>query len=66
MGTLLTDDQLEPLYEALLADFEQHGAAAIVRLRETDVAAYFNLIAGLVTREINLNVVDTRGQQEPQ
>ena len=59
------DDRLEPLYEALLADFEQHGAAAIVRLRETDVAAYFKVIAGLVTREVNVRDVDSREQEEP-
>ena len=60
-----TDDRLEPLYEALLADFEQHGPAAIEKLRETDVVAYYNLIASLLPQEINLNVADTRGQEEP-
>ena len=61
----ITDDRLEPLYEALLADFEQHGAAAIEKLRETNVVAYYNLIASLLPQEINLNVFDGREQEDP-
>src|SRR5450759_3195305 len=36
----------------LLADFEVHGADAIVKTREADPAAYIRVIASLLPREI--------------
>ena len=60
------EDRLEPFYEALLADFEQHGPAAFARLREIDVVAYFELIAGFVPQEVDVRVVDGREYEGPQ
>jgi len=41
----------------LLANFEQHGAAAIVKARETDPAAYVRVIASLLPREIKVDPI---------
>jgi len=40
--------------EALLADFEQHGDAAIERVRAENPLAYLKLIAALVSNEIGI------------
>ena len=39
---------------ALAADFKQHGAAAIEKVRETQPAAYLKVCAMLVPREMKL------------
>ena len=48
----------ESLLEAVVRDFERHGAAAIERVRQEDPAAYFRVVAQLVPKEVGLTGVD--------
>jgi hypothetical protein len=40
---------------ALADDFDQHGRAAIIRMREEDPAAYVRLVAQLMPKEFEIN-----------
>jgi Family of unknown function (DUF5681) len=40
------------LLEALADDFSEHGAASVVKMRQTDNTAYIKTIAALLPREI--------------
>lgn len=48
----LTEDFLS----AMAQDFEQHGKAAIVEVRENDPSKYLTVVAQLVPREAELNI----------
>jgi len=42
----------------LLADWEEHGAAALIKTREKDPAAYVRVVASLLPKEIDLGASD--------
>lgn len=42
----------------LQADFVEHGAEAIKKLRETDVAAYVRVVASVLPKEFDLKTKD--------
>ncbi len=44
----------EAFVAALCEDFEVHGVAAIVRVRETDPVAYVKVCAGLLPRQLRI------------
>ena len=44
----------ESMLDALANDFEQHGAAAITKVRETDPGAYLRTIASLLPKQVGL------------
>ena len=44
----------EIFFEALLADFEKHGASAIERVMAENPLEYLKLIAALVSNEIGI------------
>jgi hypothetical protein len=46
----------ENFLQVLADDFEQHGTAAIVKVREEDPAKYLTVVAQLVPREAEVNV----------
>lgn len=48
----------EAFIEALHNDFNKHGVAAIVEVRETKPDQYLKVIASLLPKDINLNVND--------
>jgi len=48
----LTEDFLSAMAE----DFEQHGKAAIVEVRENDPSKYLTVVAQLVPKEAELNI----------
>jgi hypothetical protein len=48
----LTEDFLK----ALADDFDQHGKAAIVEVRQEDPAKYLSIVAQLVPKETDVNV----------
>lgn len=39
----------------MLADWEAHGADAIIRMRESDPAAYVRIVASLLPRHVGLD-----------
>lgn len=45
---------------ALYEDFQQHGVAAIQECREAKPDQYLKVIAGLMPKDMNLNVNDAR------
>jgi hypothetical protein len=46
----------EDFLSALCADFEEHGTASIVTMRENDPASYVKVVAGLVPKDMNVNM----------
>lgn len=46
----------EDFFKALAADFETHGAAAIVKMRDEKPNEYAKMVAGLMTKEVEANV----------
>ena len=46
----------EAFLAALHADFQEHGIAAIVKVREEKAEAYLKVIASILPRDLNLNV----------
>lgn len=48
----------EAFIKALEADFEAHGVAAIVKVREEKPDQYLKVIASLMPKELNLNIND--------
>lgn len=44
----------ETFFQALCEDFQEHGVAAIVRVREEDPSTYVNVIAKLMPKEITI------------
>lgn len=46
----------EAFLEAMHADFEQHGTAAIVEVRETKPDQYLKVIASILPKDLNVNV----------
>ena len=48
----------EAFVEALAADFEQHGAATIERVRAEKPEQYLKVIAGLLPKDLNVRVTD--------
>jgi hypothetical protein len=44
----------EAFLEALCADYEQHGKAAIERMRDTNPVAYLRMIASLLPKEFHV------------
>lgn len=50
----------EAFVSALQQDFEQHGVAAIARVRQEKPAHYLKVIASLVSREVTVNAADDR------
>lgn len=48
----------EAFIEALKDDFEAHGKAAIVEVRETKPDQYLKVIASLMPKDVNLNITD--------
>lgn len=48
----------EAFIEALKDDFEEHGKAAIVEVRETKPDQYLKVIASLMPKDVNLNITD--------
>jgi hypothetical protein len=46
----------EDFIRALAEDFEKHGAAVIEKVRADNPDAYLKVIAGLMPKELNLNV----------
>lgn len=51
----------EAFVEALHEDFAEHGAAAIVAVREEKPDQYLKVIASLLPKEMTLNVNDAEG-----
>jgi hypothetical protein len=51
----------EAFVEALQADFNQHGTAAIVKVREEKPDAYLKVIASILPKDVNLNVTALDG-----
>jgi hypothetical protein len=49
----------EAFIEALHDDFMDHGAAAIVKVREEKPDQYMKVIASLLPKDVNLNINDT-------
>lgn len=45
----------EAFTEALCADFQQHGVAAIERVRNEEPASYVRVIAGLLPKEMKID-----------
>jgi hypothetical protein len=56
----------EAFLEAMHADFEQNGAAAIVEVRETKPDQYLKVIASILPKDLNVNVnsMDTMTDDE--
>lgn len=48
----------ETFVKDMLADWEEHGAEAIQKVRETDPASYLRVAATLIPKDFNINVVD--------
>ncbi|WP_240545198.1 DUF5681 domain-containing protein [Sinorhizobium fredii] len=46
----------EAFIEAMHADFEQHGVAAIVRVREEKPDQYLKVIASILPKDLNVNI----------
>jgi hypothetical protein len=46
----------EEFLSVLCADFEEHGAAAIVTMRKNDPGNYVKVVAGLVPKDMNVNM----------
>ncbi len=46
----------EDFMKALAEDFENHGKAAIVKMREDRPGDYIRVIASLIRKDLNLNV----------
>ena len=46
----------EDFIKALAEDFENHGKAAIVKMREDRPGDYIRVIASLIRKDLNLNV----------
>lgn len=46
----------EQFIEALQQDFEAHGVAAIVKVRDEKPDAYLKVIASLMPKDLNINV----------
>ena len=46
----------EDFIKAMAEDFEAHGAAAIVKMREDRPGDYIKVIASLVPKDLNLNI----------
>jgi hypothetical protein len=46
----------EDFLSALCADFEEHGAASIVTMRENDPSSYVKVVAGLLPKDMNVNM----------
>jgi hypothetical protein len=44
----------ETFFRALCEDFEEHGIAALVKVRETDPSCYVNVVAKLMPKEIKI------------
>jgi hypothetical protein len=44
------------LVDAVVRDFEKHGVAAIERVREDDPSTYLRIAAGLLPKELHVNV----------
>lgn len=42
----------EAFIGAMLTDFEAHGAAAIIKVRESDPSTYIRTIAGILPKEV--------------
>jgi len=51
----------EAFVEALQSDFNEHGAAAIVKVREEKPDAYLKVIASILPKDVNLNVTALDG-----
>jgi hypothetical protein len=49
----------EDFLSALCADFDKHGAASIVNMRENDPSGYVKVVAGLVPKDVNMNMKGT-------
>jgi hypothetical protein len=49
----------EDFLSALCADFEEHGAASIVTMRENDPSSYVKVVAGLLPKDMNVNMKGT-------
>ena len=49
----------EAFIEALAADFDQHGAQAIIDARAESPVQYVRVIASLLPKDVNLNVNST-------
>lgn len=45
----------EDFFKALAEDFEQHGIAAIVKMRDEKPNEYAKMVAGLMTKEVEGN-----------
>jgi len=48
----------EAFIEALHADFDKHGVAAIVEVRTEKPDQYLKVIASLLPKDVNLNITD--------
>lgn len=48
----------ETFITALNDDFVQHGAAAIQKVREVDPAAYMRVCAGIIPKELKVEVTE--------
>jgi len=46
----------EAFIEAMHADFEQHGADTIVKVRETKPDQYLKVIASILPKDLNVNI----------
>ncbi len=46
----------ETFLEDLYADWQEHGAQTIETVRENDPGAYLKIVAGLIPREMQLNI----------
>lgn len=56
----------EAFLEAVRADFDQHGHAAIVAMRETDPGAYIRTIASLMPKELLIEQTSDRVADDPE
>jgi hypothetical protein len=51
----------EDFLSVLCADFEEHGPAAVVTMRENDPSSYVKVVAGLVPKDMNVNMTGSEG-----
>jgi hypothetical protein len=56
----------EAFFKDLLADWEQHGAAAIERFRDERPHEYVKVVAGVLPRQINMKVNEFDGLTDEQ
>lgn len=54
----------EAFIEAMHADFQEHGVAAIQTVRSEKPDQYLKVIASILPKELNVNVKDTDGMTD--